>query len=40
VRLAGTISGGGKSAMAVIPSVGSGRYAPGPNLAVSSVLGY
>src|SRR5215470_6457944 len=38
VRLEGTISGGGKSAIAVIPSVGSGRYAPGPNIAVSSVL--
>ena len=24
--------------IAVIPSVGSGRYAPGPNMAVSSVL--
>src|SRR5215467_729162 len=38
VRLEGTSSGGGKSAMAVIPSLGSRRYVPGPNIAVSSVL--
>ena len=29
---------GGRSAIAVIPSVGSGRYAPGPNMALSSLL--
>ena len=33
----GTISGGGKSAIAVIPSVGSGRYTPGPHMVLSSV---
>ena len=33
-----TISGGGRSAIAVIPAVGSGRYAPGPNMAVASLL--
>src|SRR5712692_6435250 len=40
LRLEGTISGAGRSAIAVIPSVGSGRYAPGPNMAVSSLLAY
>ena len=29
---------GGRSAIAVIPSLGSGRYAPGPNMALSSWL--
>src|SRR5215467_15528917 len=38
VRLEGTISGGGKSAIAVIPSVGSGRYTPGPTMVVSSLI--
>src|SRR5215467_13302690 len=31
-------SGGGRSAGTVIPSVGSGRYAPGPNIALPSLL--
>src|SRR5215475_13488416 len=32
------ISGGGRSAIAVIPSVGSGRYAPGPSIALPSLF--
>src|SRR5499426_3214257 len=32
LRLYGTISGGGRSAGAVIPALGSGRYSPGPNI--------
>src|SRR5213080_4088525 len=38
LRLYGTISGCGRSAGAVIPSLGSGRYAPGPNIGLPSSL--
>src|SRR5207249_4333216 len=38
LRLYGTISGCGRAAGAVIPSLGSGRYAPGPNIGLPSSL--
>src|SRR5438552_13999567 len=38
LRLYGTISGCGRAAGAVIPSLGSGRYAPGPNIGLPSAL--
>src|SRR6266481_5548956 len=38
LRLYGTISGCGKAAGVVIPSLGSGRYAPGPNIVSPSWL--
>src|SRR5882672_3781687 len=38
LRLYGTISGGGRSAGDVIPSLGSGRYSPGPNIVWPSLL--
>src|SRR5712691_73616 len=38
LRLYGTISGCGKAAGGVIPSLGSGRYAPGPNIVSPSWL--
>src|SRR6266702_1370415 len=38
LRLYGTISGCGRSAGTVIPSLGSGRYAPGPNIGLPSWL--
>src|SRR5712691_13444956 len=38
LRLYGTISGCGRAAGTVIPSLGSGRYAPGPNIGLSSWL--
>src|SRR6266702_3556385 len=37
-RLYGTISGWGRSAGAVIPALGSGRYSPGPNIVLPSWL--
>src|SRR5215831_9667853 len=36
LRLYGTISGWGRSAGAVIPALGSGRYSPGPNIVLPS----
>src|SRR5215831_13171875 len=36
LRLYGTISGCGRSAGAVIPALGSGRYSPGPNIVLPS----
>src|SRR5215510_6118117 len=38
LRLYGTISGCGRSAGAVIPALGSGRYSPGPNIELPSWL--
>src|SRR5262245_58406541 len=38
LRLEGTISGWGRSAGAVIPARGSGRYSPGPNIVLPSWL--
>src|SRR5215831_16169822 len=38
LRLYGTISGWGRSAGAVIPALGSGRYSPGPNIVLPSWL--
>src|SRR6266566_9442558 len=38
LRLYGTISGCGRSSGAVIPALGSGRYAPGPNIVLPSWL--
>src|SRR5215510_594328 len=38
LRMYGTISGWGRSAGAVIPALGSGRYAPGPNIGLPSWL--
>src|SRR5215813_11956182 len=38
LRLYGTISGCGRSAGAVIPTLGSGRYSPGPNIVLPSWL--
>src|SRR5215831_35257 len=38
LRLYGTISGCGRSAGAVIPALGSGRYSPGPNIMLPSWL--
>src|SRR6185369_1420673 len=38
LRLYGTISGWGRSAGAVIPALGSGRYSPGPNIVWPSWL--
>src|SRR5215831_13947694 len=38
LRLWGTISGWGKSAGTMIPALGSGRYAPGPNIVWPSWL--
>src|SRR5438093_7559033 len=38
LRLDGTISGCGRAAGAVIPSLGSGRYAPGPHIGLPSSL--
>src|SRR5262249_45772494 len=38
LRLYGTISGWGRSAGAVIPALGSGRYSPGPNIGLPSWL--
>src|SRR5262247_4008652 len=38
LRLYGTISGCGRSAGAVIPALGSGRYSPGPNIVLPSWL--
>src|ERR671925_522264 len=35
-RLEGTISGCGRSAGAVIPALGSGRYSPGPHIGLPS----
>src|SRR5215471_9635653 len=36
LRLSGTILGCGRSAGAVIPALGSGRYSPGPNIGLPS----
>src|SRR5215468_9292844 len=36
LRLWGTSSGWGRSAGAVIPALGSGRYSPGPNIVLPS----
>src|SRR5262245_40928526 len=38
LRLYGTISGWGRSAGTVIPALGAGRYAPGPNIGLPSWL--
>src|SRR4029450_6267281 len=38
LRLEGTLSGWGRSAGAVIPALGSGRYSPGPNIVLPSWL--
>src|SRR5215468_10846438 len=38
LRLWGTSSGWGRSAGAVIPALGSGRYSPGPNIVLPSWL--
>src|SRR5215510_10540127 len=38
LRMYGTISGWGRSAGAVIPALGSGRYSPGPNIVLPSWL--
>ena len=38
VRRYGTLAGCGRAAGTVIPSLGSGRYAPGPNIGLPSWL--